>query len=390
MKNQLDCRILQVTGSTRVDYGGTSRSVPALCEALAGQGADVHLVTERPGGVRFITPSPPVVTHLVDPPKFFRRLMSGKGVARQLKKIFPQSKRGIVHDHGIWIPPNHAVARLAKSEHWIRIVSPRGMVSRWALAHGSPVKRIAWTLYQKRDLFDATAFHATSGLEADELREIGLRQPIAVIPNGVDFPDTLPRRQSRGGKKRMLFLSRIHPKKGLVHLVNAWQKAGLSGDWELLLVGPDEGGHRGEVEAEIARCDVGSSVHVLDQVSDTEKWQQLVDADLFVLPSFSENFGIVVAEALSAGIPVITTTGTPWQCLTTKRLGWCVEPTVDELAVAIIDACRLPDQQRREMGQRGAEWAGEQFQWTHVGQQMLEFYQWLLGGGDRPECVLQA
>lgn len=381
-------RVLHVVGSTRVDHGGTSRSVPAICEALATPELDVQLLTGKTPGVKSNVPAPPVVTHFVDDVPGFGRIFKGRTFARQLTKFgHGGSLRSIVHDHGIWLPSNHAVAASAKKSGGIRVVSPRGMASPWALANGGLKKKIAWQFYQKRDLESATAFHATANLEADELRQLGFKQPIAVIPNGIDLPEKMPSRNRVGGKKRMIFMSRIHPKKGLLNLVRAWKSANISDEWELLLVGPDEGGHRSEVEAEIKSAGLTDSIEFFGEVNDREKWQQLVNADVFVLPSFSENFGIVVAEALAAGLPVVTTTGTPWKQLEQNQIGWWIPPDLKSLTSAIVAAGAMSGEQRLAMGRRAAKWATQQFQWGGIASQMLEFYGWLLDGGDVPDFV---
>lgn len=388
MSKSESLRVLHVVGSTRVDHGGTSRSVPAICESLSACGLDVELLTGKTSGVRSNVPAPPVITHLVSDAPGLGRILKGPAFSRRLTDFhLAGSLESIVHDHGIWLPSNHAVATSTKKYGGIRVVSPRGMASPWALANSGFKKKMAWQLYQKRDLETATAFHATASLEAEELRKLGLKQPIAVIPNGIDLPETMPARSRVGGKKRMIFMSRVHPKKGLINLVKAWKAADVSDEWELLLVGPDEGGHRNEVECAIQSSGLAGSISFYGEVNDSEKWQQLVDAEVFVLPSFSENFGIVVAEALAAGLPVITTNGTPWEQLEQNQIGWWVAPDLEPLTNAIIDACCMPEEQRLMMGRRAAEWATHQFRWDGIASQMLEFYVWLLGGGKVPAFV---
>lgn len=381
-------RVVQVVASTRVDHGGTSRSVPAICDALSDRNVDVHLLTGHTDGVKSNIPAHPAATHLINETGRFRRWFVGKDFSVRLEDLHASAgDRCLLHDHGIWLPSNRAAAQVARAKGWVRVVSPRGMVSPWALNNGGVKKKLAWNLYQKHDLETATAFHATAELEVEELRQIGMRQPIAVIPNGIDLPIRMPERSRHGGKKRAIFLSRIHPKKGLLNLIDAWGQSKVSGDWELLLVGPNEDGHREEIESVVARHGLADSVSFHGEVGDSEKWQQLVDADLFVLPSFSENFGIVVAEALAAGLPVITTTGTPWQSLEENRIGWWVQPETDSLTTALAEACFMADADRVEMGHRASIWASSQFQWGKIADQMATFYGWLLDGGTAPSFV---
>jgi glycosyltransferase involved in cell wall biosynthesis len=247
-------------------------------------------------------------------------------------------------------------------------------------------KRAAWLLYQGRDLRSAKLLHATAESEVEDIRRIGLRQPVVVLPNGVEIPE-----QARGvpekSMRRALFLSRVHPKKGLLNLVEAWAEVRPE-NWELVIAGPDEDGHRAEVEA-YAR------VHNVDivwtgPVNDHAKWDLYRSADLFVLPTFSENFGIVVAEALAAGVPALTTTGAPWEVLNRERCGWWIGIGVAPLMAALRDATELDDEARHAMGRRGRAYVREHLSWDHVAEGMLAAYRWVLGQGERPSSVVVA
>ena len=268
-----------------------------------------------------------------------------------------------------------------------RVVSPRGMLSPWAMRNGTWKKKVAWHFYQRRDLESATAFHVTSSLEADEVRALGLRQPIALVNNGLELPKSMPKRVV-SQQPNALFLSRIHPKKGLLNLVRAWGNTPELRDWKLRIVGPDEGGHKHQIQAEASRLGISDNVQFIDHVDDQVKWQFYREADLFVLPSFSENFGIVVAEALAAGVPVITTRSTPWSELPSQGCGWWVEPTEGALQSALTQAARLSRDELRRMGQAGETWANERFSWNASAEGLVRFYQWLLEGGEAPEFVI--
>ncbi len=182
-------------------------------------------------------------------------------------------------------------------------------------------------------------------------------------------------------------MSRIHPKKGLPLLVDAWARLKPDG-WRLRVVGPDEAGHAAEIRHAATAGGIAKDVTIEPEVDDAGKWGVYRDADLFVLPTYSENFGIVVAEALASALPVITTTGTPWSELPAWGAGWCVRPEVGELQEALRTALSLTDEQRSAMGERGRAVVREKFSWPGLASQMREAYAWLLGGGSPPECVL--
>ncbi len=172
---------------------------------------------------------------------------------------------------------------------------------------------MAWYLYQYRDLKRAAAIHVTSTLEANNIKKMNIRRPIAMVPNGTDIPHEIcSHKKSKNENRIALCLCRIHPKKGLINLINAWSKVMPSG-WKVIIAGPDESNHRNQVQKEIRRLELSDTISVEGEVPDSKKWKLYNNSDLFILPSYSENFGIVVAEALACGLPVITTKGTPWE-----------------------------------------------------------------------------
>jgi glycosyltransferase involved in cell wall biosynthesis len=292
------------------------------------------------------------------------------------------------------------------------------MLTSWALQHKGWKKRIAWIIYQRRDLRTAQVLHATSPAEVQDFRNAGLTQPVAMIPNGVEIPsfvdgrwimvDRVGDRGSimEGGPARAvselpspishlpssrevrvaLFLSRIHPKKGLPDLLKAWALVRPSG-WRVVIAGSDEGGHAEELKAEIRKLKLEKDFDFVGPVAGEAKWRLYRQADLFVLPSHSENFGIVVAEALASGIPVITTRATPWEELVTHRCGWWTENGPAPLAAVLREALSRTDEERREMGGRGRRLVEQKYSWPGIGAQMHAVYRWMLGEGERPECV---
>ena len=389
------------------ENGGPPRSVTAMAEAVA-----LHLLTSDPldsSVVKLmalhsahrasapILPKYPVHTTLVPgartwPGHFNRTAAFSRALVQNLRHG-SRALPCILHDNGVWLPTNHAAATAARYVGAIFVVSPRGMLTDWALHFHRFKKAVAWWLYQRRDLWSAHLLHATALSEAHDFRRLGLRQPIAVIPNGVHLPDSpAPHVTSSNGSSvththTALFLSRLHPKKGLLDLVEAWHAIRPTG-WHMVIAGRDEHGHRAAVESAIRARGLQQHFQFVGEMTDSTKWQLYQSADLFILPTRSENFGLVIAEALACGVPVITTQGAPWQDLASHDCGWWIPLGVSYLAEALQQATRLPDEQRRARGTRGRKLVQQKYPWSAAAAQMLEVYRWLLGGRERPDCVV--
>jgi glycosyltransferase involved in cell wall biosynthesis len=393
--------VIYTIADLQPESGGPSRSVSALAESVAARGDQVRVVAMEyaNGSEPPVVPRPPVSTTLVPcHGRITQRLHWTPAFAPTLLRLCRGGEPCILHDNGLWLPTNHTAANVARRVNVPLIVSPRGMLTTWALQFRSWKKKPAWWLYQQRDLKTAIALHATSKAEAEGFRALGLTQPIAIIPNGVESPPPLsvippPPSSSplSSDSHTALFLGRIHPIKGLANLVEAWASLGRGqkpgSQWRMIIAGNDENGHQAQLQAAIDRHGLQASFEFIGPVVDQAKWQLLRSTDLFILPSHSENFGIAVAEALASGLPVITTKGTPWQELESHRCGWWVEPESESLAAALRRAIALSDEQRRQMGERGRKLIESKYTWPSVAAQMKSVYEWMLGQAERPDCV---
>ena len=443
-------KVLFTIAGLHPESGGPSHSVPALCQALGRADVEVEIVslhygdtfgkplnpsvtapsrwgeaTDEPAALRYDAPRPArecalptsdvhrtntnpsstssVRTTFVDcSSAWARRTQWTPAFKSVLRERCVATGAQIIHDTGLWLLTNHAAAEVCKELNLPRIVSPRGMLTASALQHKGWKKRIAWTLYQRRDLRTAHVLHATSPAEVQDFRAAGLTQPVAMIPNGValPFPLRLDRGEGQGEVsnvpclppsishlRTILFLSRIHPIKGLPDLIKAWALVKPTG-WRVVIAGMDEGRHAAELKAEIRNLKLENDFEFVGPVAGEGKWSLYGQADLFVLPSHSENFGIVVAEALASGVPVITTRATPWEDLVTHRCGWWTENGPEPLAAALRDALSRTDEERREMGNRGRLLVEQKYSWPGIGAQMHAVYCWMLGQGAKPDCVL--
>jgi len=363
--------VIHTVGNLTPQGGGPSYTVPALCYELNQQsGIAVAIAAGHPGDPADRWQASGLPIHK----------LPGYQPSVGLNSIVEGQNDAIMHDHGQWLPINYASARVSRSRRLQRIVSPRGMLSPWSLNHRKWKKNLAWWLYAKRDLMQARVVHATSPLEADELRALGVRQPIAVIPNGIDMMEMIDDLPAQSDRPYAVFLSRIHRKKGVQELLNVWQRMNVN-EWELVFAGYDE-------ENIFSGRSLPPGVRFIGPVEGEAKQRLLQGAGLFVLPSHTENFGVVVAEALNCGVPVVTTHGTPWQSLETERCGWWIPMNEDRLQETLTHAIGLSDLERREMGNRGREFVARSFGWKGIAANMADVYRWMLGGGPSPACLL--
>lgn len=375
-------KIIHVIDTIQKQASGPSYTVVSLCEALAKRGHDVELHVLAPApdlGARGFT----LHAH---PRGGFPRRLGGSRAAR--RALFASARTAdIVHTHGLWRMPHIYAASAAASASCGLVASPRGALSAWARAWHVWRKRIMWWTVQRRALRRADLFHATASREADEIRAAGLLAPIAVIPNGVDAPPDLPGRSPSTGPRRLLFLGRIHPIKGLDRLLEAWRAVqDAAPEWELHVVGFDEDGYTGRLQA-LAQQLGTRRVHFAGPVYGEEKEALLRSTDLFILPSHTENFSMAVAEALSRRVPVVATRGTPWEGLVEHGCGWWVEGDPSSLAACLREALALPSEDLAARGSRGREWMLRDLRWERIAERMESSYRWIRERGAKPPWI---
>ncbi|MDO9443094.1 MAG: glycosyltransferase [Beijerinckiaceae bacterium] len=374
-------RITHIVDSIAEEASGPSYSVPSLCAGLAARECDVRLLTIGPDLVEMRAG----FEHRRCAQDFARAPLLGKlRLSRTLRGEIAK-RADVLHTHGVWLMANIYPAWEAKRTGAPFLISPRGMLSEAAMQFSGLRKKAMWEFMQRSAARQATCFHATSDDEAQDIRKLGLLQPVAVIPNGVDVPEAAPRIAT--ARRKLLYLGRLHAKKGLDRLLKSWSTLEATfPDWDLEIIGPSEHGHVDELKS-LARTLGLSRVAFPGPLYADEKRAGYRSAELFVMPTLNENFGMTVAEALAVSVPVVCTKGAPWSGLSEHQCGWWVDGDVEAIAEALRDGMSRPRETLSAMGERGRAWMLRDFSWAAVAQDMIDVYRWQLGSGDRPASI---
>jgi glycosyltransferase involved in cell wall biosynthesis len=258
----------------------------------------------------------------------------------------------IVHIYGLWKPFLFKVFYIAKKLKKKIIISPIGGLEPWALEQKKIKKKIAWWLYQKKIMNTADIVHVTSSLEEKNVMEKKIYSKIKIIGHGINLIDGYKLNCKKNAIKKIIFFSRIHKKKGILELVDAWSKINNKKNWILEIYGPiSEVSYLKKINKKIFDLKLGGSIFVKNAVFSTlEKEKIFTRADGFILPSRSENFGISIGEALAYGLPVLTTNNTPWKIINENKAGLVFDFSVLNICLNLEKFINLTDEQRYEMG----------------------------------------
>jgi glycosyltransferase involved in cell wall biosynthesis len=293
----------------------------------------------------------------------------------------------LLHMHGLWMMPSVYPGQVARKYGIPLVAAPRGTLSTYAFRSGSLAKRVFWPFKQKPALEAATCFQATAEAEYQDIRRMGFRQPVAIIPNAVDLPAVMQKPKSE--ERTLLYLGRLHPEKGVETILRAWKEVFSSfPEWRLRIVGPDVGGYGSRLKAMSREWGL-QRVDFTGPLYGNDKLQAYQAADLYILMSPSENFGVSVAEALASAIPAIVSKGAPWRGLSDRNAGWWVSNEAGSVVASLRDALGRPVEGLRAMGLNGRRWMQEEYSWASVAQKTLEAYRWILHGGPRPDCIAE-
>lgn len=366
-------RLTHIVPSLDRDRGGPSVSVPCLAGALAAAGHATELLAtqgaEPPAAIPAGTAS--VRTYRRGWPAFLQH-------SSELRQHIRENPADVFHHHALWLPTLHYAHEGARRHGAALVISPRGMMTPWSWNRHRLRKRIAQAAIHPGAFRAARGWHATSPEEADEIRALGFRQPICVAPNGIEAPSQQQAEAARthwqgvcpavATRRTALFYSRFHAKKRVLELIDLWL-AQAPADWLLLLVGIPEMYSVAELEALVDRKSGGNRIKVFDGRDAPPPYPV---AQYFILPTFNENFGLVVAEALAHGVPALVTDTTPWRGMARAGAGWCVP--WEDFSLAVRQACALPPEELSARGAAGRGWVLANYSWAGSARVLGEFY----------------
>lgn len=363
-------KVLQFITSVDRKNGGTSTYLELLTEYL-GRLVDLHIASvpcDNPVNLRQAT------MHHVD-------CVGMKNLPRlrcQVAALLDELRPDIVHSNGIWEPQSYIVQREAQRRGIKFLITPHGMMEPWCVHHKAWKKRLALALYQRRSIREADCLHATTERERDNMLLWGEKTPVAVIPLGIGV-DEIAVKDSWKKRRKVLFLSRIHMKKGIEFILEAIRelKANLSG-YTFVVAGEGEPAYVEGLKQRARQYGIDTLVDFVGGVYGDRKYDLYRDCDFFVLPTYAENFGYVIAEALAVGTPVVTTHETPWQSLEEQRCGRWVPLRQADITSAMADMLAKSDEELETMGRNARRLIETQCNSATVARRTVELYQQLL------------
>lgn len=365
-------KIAQIVPSLELRQGGTSVSVPRLASALAGLGHDVELLATEPGqGSATTEGTLRIETFHRDWPQ---RVCPSAGLRARVGR----SEAEIIHHHSLWLRTLHYAHKRAAATGAKLVLSPRGMMNTWAWNHHPWRKQLARALIHPGALGAVDGWHATSDEEAADIRTLGFKQPVCVAPNGVVAPELAKKVRDAeywlatcpavGTRPVALFYSRFHQKKRVLELIDLWLKEAPR-EWLLLLVGIPQEYTPAMIDRYVLHASGAGRVMTY---SGEDRPPPYGVASLFLLPSHSENFGLVIAEAMAYGVPALVTDGTPWSGINEAGRGWCVP--WEAYGEALRGATAETHDQLRARGARARDWVVAEFSWEKSARDLEAFY----------------
>lgn len=317
------------------------------------------------------------------------------GYAPDLRKALERGNLDLLHTHGLWMYPSYASHCWRRQSRRPTIVSLHGMLDPTALQISACRKRFARWLFENDHLQSADCIHALSEHEADSIRQFGLRNPICIIPNGIELPSEQEpvKQRPSGTRKTLLYLGRLHPIKNLVGLVQAWQhlserRPALCREWRLVVAGWSEQEHGEQLAQLCMSYGLSGSVSFVGPQFGTDKARLYHEADAVVLPSLNEALPMVVLEAWSYGLPVAMTAACHLPIGYETGSAQLIAADPDNMSHGLQSFLEMTDGERIAMGSKGRQLVRARFVWSQIAEDMSDVYYWLVGSGTQPPCIV--
>lgn len=361
-------------------HGGPTRTALLTMQGIRSLGMDVEIVTNQPAPGEVAVSNDPSIRYV---PRFgFQEKHFGysKAIAQELVRI---ENVDIYHIQGIWLYSGYITARYARKQGCPYLITLHGTLYPQALVQSSFKKKTSLFFYQRRQLQQAACIHATCREEMEHYRALGFTNPVAVLPYPMECDDRVEPMYPKD-IKRIGYLGRVHPRKRVERLLEIWFR--LKEPGELLIMGDGDPEYIQFLKKETERLKL-QRVKFEGFVTGEKKNRLLASLTCLVVPSDFENCGIITPEALLQEIPVIASTGSPWQDLETYRCGRWVNNDIDTLTGQVKDLLSMDENTLYEMGKRGRQLVLDKYSVDVVSRQMEQLYDWVAGQGDKPEFV---
>ena len=371
--------------------GGLYNSVRNLGLAMLAKDADVNIVSYNDAfsadDLYAYGKLPMKIYHTTSIP-----LLSRLGYSHDLVKLLDVTKPDVIHSQGIWMY-NSKAALDYKTRHRnsISITAPRGMLDPWALRQSAWLKKIVgrWFEYQHLNICDC--IHALCESEKNSIRKFGLKNPVAIIPNGINLPKPFTRPPKN--KRILLFISRIHLKKGLELLIDAIvivnkEKPNLLSNWIVRIAGWNQLGYQEYLQKKVQELQLNKFISFIGPVLGEQKRNELINADAFVLPSYSEGLPMSILEAWSYSLPVVMTDFCNLEEGFSSNAAIRIELNARNIADRLISLFEMTEMERKIIGTNGYILVSSRFTWSTIADKVLMLYDYLLGGSSKPEFVV--
>lgn len=303
------------------------------------------------------------------------KIINFKQFKKKWCRILSDIKPDIVHVNCCWMPQCAFTQKWAQGLGYKVILSPHGMLEPWIISRHYWTKKLpALILYQKSAIINANCIHATAESEKENILKLSLNDKIEVVANGIDI-ESIKVKNNWERNNNILFLSRVHVKKGIEILLNviALLKNNLNG-YTINIAGEGDPDYIETLKNTAKDLGINEMVNFCGGVYGNNKWELFRNADVFILPTYSENFGIVVCEALASGTPVITTKGTPWNELNTENCGWWTDITTEAIKNALLSFLSLSTDELKEMGYNGRKLVEKKYSTKKIAKDMFLLY----------------